>query len=112
MTPALEKEGPVASTSSRTAQRSQEQSRKGKRQIQLTKTSPKKIPDPQIGAFKNQQCIQYGQNSYGIHSQGEGKDEKEFHMQIMDEIKHIKSSIDVQLGNFDNKLNKITSDIN
>ncbi|MBW0503944.1 hypothetical protein O181_043659 [Austropuccinia psidii MF-1] len=81
-------------------------------QIQLAQNLPTRVQDPQIGAFIYGQCIQYGQNSYSIHSQGEVKDEKDFSTQIMDEIKHIKSSINLQLGKFDNKLNKLTSNIN
>ncbi|MBW0580404.1 hypothetical protein O181_120119 [Austropuccinia psidii MF-1] len=80
MTLALEKEGPVASTSSRSvqrqaqrtseeAERSRETSRKGKRKIQLAQTLPTGVPDPQIGAFSHGKCFQYGQNSHGIHSQ-------------------------------------------
>ncbi|MBW0504097.1 hypothetical protein O181_043812 [Austropuccinia psidii MF-1] len=90
MTPALEKEGPVAPTSSRSvqgqaqrtseeAERSQEQSRKGKRQRQLAQTLPTGVQDPQIGAFSSGKCLKYGQDSYEIHSQGEGEDEKEFY---------------------------------
>ncbi|MBW0525651.1 hypothetical protein O181_065366 [Austropuccinia psidii MF-1] len=112
MTLSLEKEGPVASTSSisvqkqaqRTseeAERSQEQLRKVQRQSQLAQNLPKRVQDPQIGAFGCGQCIQYGQNPYGIHRKGEGKDEQDFSMQIIDEKKHIKSSIDVELGKFD-----------
>ncbi|MBW0505136.1 hypothetical protein O181_044851 [Austropuccinia psidii MF-1] len=58
------------------------------------------------------QCIKYEKNSYGIHSQGAVKDNEEIPMQIIDEIRLIKSSIDVQVGKFDAKLNRLTSDIN
>ncbi|MBW0507050.1 hypothetical protein O181_046765 [Austropuccinia psidii MF-1] len=85
MTPVLEKEGPVESTSSRSVQRqaqrtpeeeerSQEPSRKGKGKSHLAQTLPTRVQDPQIGGFSSGQCLQYGQNSYGIHSQGAGKD--------------------------------------
>ncbi|MBW0584032.1 hypothetical protein O181_123747 [Austropuccinia psidii MF-1] len=57
------------------------------------------------------QCLQYGQDSYGIHSQKAGKDEQDFSTQIIDEIQFVKSSIDVEIGKFDGKLNKITLDI-
>ncbi|MBW0512117.1 hypothetical protein O181_051832 [Austropuccinia psidii MF-1] len=57
------------------------------------------------------QCLQYGQASYGIHSQRSGKDEQDFSRQVIDEIKFVKSSIDVELGKFDAKLKKITSAI-
>ncbi|MBW0541631.1 hypothetical protein O181_081346 [Austropuccinia psidii MF-1] len=81
MTPALAKEGPVVSTSSRSvqtqskmtseeAERSQEQSRKGKRKSQLAQTLPTEVQDPQIGAFSRGKCLQYGQNSHGIHMKG------------------------------------------
>ncbi|MBW0590086.1 hypothetical protein O181_129801 [Austropuccinia psidii MF-1] len=101
MTPALEKEGPVGSTSSRNFQRqaqgtseeverSQEPSRKGKRQSQLEKTLPTGVQDPQIGAFSSGQCLQYGQDSYGIHIQGAGKDKQDFSAQIIQEIQFLK----------------------
>ncbi|MBW0572321.1 hypothetical protein O181_112036 [Austropuccinia psidii MF-1] len=126
MTLALEKEAPVASTSSKPApeaskykpkrtseeaERSQELSQKGQRQSQLAQTLPTGVQDPQIGASSWGQCLQYGQNSHGIHSQRAGKDEKNFSMQIMDEIQFFKSSIEVELGKFDAKLKKITSNI-
>ncbi|MBW0493691.1 hypothetical protein O181_033406 [Austropuccinia psidii MF-1] len=71
MTPASEKEGPVASTSSRNVQRqaqrtseeeklSQEPSRKGKRQIQLAQNLSALVQDPQIGTIISGQCFQYG----------------------------------------------------
>ncbi|MBW0512637.1 hypothetical protein O181_052352 [Austropuccinia psidii MF-1] len=97
MTPALEEEGPVASTSSRSFQRkaqrtseeaesSQEPSREGKSQSQSAQTLPTGVQDPQIGAFSHGQCLQYGQNSHGIHIQSAGKDEKDLSMQIVQEI--------------------------
>ncbi|MBW0579398.1 hypothetical protein O181_119113 [Austropuccinia psidii MF-1] len=115
-------EGQVVSTSSRNIQReaqrtseeeemSQEPLGKGKRRSKLGQTLPTRVQDPQIGAFSHGHCLQYGQDSYGIHSQRAGKDEKEFSTQITQEIQFVKSSIDVELGKFDAKLNKITSDI-
>ncbi|MBW0562540.1 hypothetical protein O181_102255 [Austropuccinia psidii MF-1] len=83
MTPALETEGPVVSTSSKPtpevskdkaqgtseeAERSQGPSRQGQRQSQLAQTLPTRVQDPQIGAFISGQCLQYGQNFDGIHS--------------------------------------------
>ncbi|MBW0515691.1 hypothetical protein O181_055406 [Austropuccinia psidii MF-1] len=119
MTPALEKEGPVASTSSRSVQgqpqrtsEEAERSQKQSRQIQLAQTLLMRVQDPQIGAFSSGQCIQYGQKPYGIHRKQEGKDEKDLSTQIIHEMKPIKSSIDVQLGNVDAKFNKLISDIN
>ncbi|MBW0581487.1 hypothetical protein O181_121202 [Austropuccinia psidii MF-1] len=64
MTPDFEKEGPVASTSSRSVQRqaprtseeadrSQKPSRKGKRQSELAQTLPTGVQDPQIEAFSH-----------------------------------------------------------
>ncbi|MBW0484346.1 hypothetical protein O181_024061 [Austropuccinia psidii MF-1] len=90
------------------AERSQEKERQGQRQRQLAQTLPTRVQDPQIGAFSHGKCIQYGQTFYGIHSQRKGKDEQDLPTKIRNEIKHIKSSIDVQLGEFDNKLNKLT----
>ncbi|MBW0501052.1 hypothetical protein O181_040767 [Austropuccinia psidii MF-1] len=117
MTPALETEVSVASTSSRSVQRqaqrtseeekrSQESLRQGNRQRQLAQTLPTSVQDSQIGAFSRGQCFQYGQNSYGIHSKRAGKDEQDFSMQIIDEIHFVKSSIDLDLGKFDANLNK------
>ncbi|MBW0515306.1 hypothetical protein O181_055021 [Austropuccinia psidii MF-1] len=94
------------------AERSQEPSRQGKRTNQLAQTLPTRVQDPQIGAFSHGQCFQYGQNSYGIHSQIAGKDEQDFSMKIIDEINFIKSNIELQPCKFDAKLTKITSDIN
>ncbi|MBW0563777.1 hypothetical protein O181_103492 [Austropuccinia psidii MF-1] len=123
MTPALETEGPVASTSSRSVQRqaqrtseeeerSQEPSRQGKRQSQLAQTLPTRVQDPQIRAFSRGQCLQYGQESYGIHSQRAGKDEKNLSMEIIKEIHFVKTSINVEIGKIDAKLTKIPLEIN
>ncbi|MBW0499683.1 hypothetical protein O181_039398 [Austropuccinia psidii MF-1] len=95
MTPDLEKEGQVVSTSSRRfqikaqrttedAETSQDQSRQVQSQTQLEHTLPTRVKDPQIGAFSHGQCIQYGQSPYVIHSPGKGKDEQEFFMQTRD----------------------------
>ncbi|MBW0545675.1 hypothetical protein O181_085390 [Austropuccinia psidii MF-1] len=88
MTPALEKKGPVVSTSSRNvqiqdqnleeAERSQEPSGQGQAQ-----TLPTRVQDPQIRTFSSGQCFKYGQTSYGIHHQRTGKDEQDFSMQII-----------------------------
>ncbi|MBW0565521.1 hypothetical protein O181_105236 [Austropuccinia psidii MF-1] len=94
------------------AERSQEPSRQGKRKNQLAQTLPTRVQDPQIGAFSHVQCFQYGQNSYGIHSQIAGKDEEDFSMKIIDEIHFIKSNIELKPGKFDAKLTKKASDIN
>ncbi|MBW0552044.1 hypothetical protein O181_091759 [Austropuccinia psidii MF-1] len=64
-----------AQRTSEEAGRLQEKSRQGKIQSQLAHTLPTRVHDPQIGAFRCGQCIQYGQSSYGIHSQGAGKEE-------------------------------------
>ncbi|MBW0590204.1 hypothetical protein O181_129919 [Austropuccinia psidii MF-1] len=122
MTLALEKEGPVASTSpiilqgqtqqnSEEAERSQEPSEQGQRQSKLAQTLPTSIQYPQIGALSHGQCLQYGQKYHGIHSQRAGKDEKDLSRKIIQEIQFVKTSIDVELGKFDAKFNKITSDI-
>ncbi|MBW0571285.1 hypothetical protein O181_111000 [Austropuccinia psidii MF-1] len=100
-----------AQETSEEAERSQEPSRQGQRQIQLAQTLPTRVKDPQIGAFSHGQCIQHGQNSDVIHSQGSGKDEQNLSMQIIQQIHFVKSIIDVELGKFDAKINKITSDI-
>ncbi|MBW0494773.1 hypothetical protein O181_034488 [Austropuccinia psidii MF-1] len=122
MTPTLEKEGPVVSTRSRSiqgpntqtseqAERSPEPSGHRQKQSKLAQTLPTRVQDPQIGAFSHGQCLQYGQNSHRIHSQRAGKDEQDLSLQIIQEIQFVKTSIDVGLGKFDAKLNKITLDI-
>ncbi|MBW0537553.1 hypothetical protein O181_077268 [Austropuccinia psidii MF-1] len=85
--------------------------RESERERKLAQTLPTRVQDPQIGAFSHGQCLQYGQESYGIHSQSAGTYEQDFSMQIIDEIQFVESSIDAELGKFDAKLNKITSDI-
>ncbi|MBW0528839.1 hypothetical protein O181_068554 [Austropuccinia psidii MF-1] len=90
---------------------SQESSGEGKRKSKLAQTLPTRVQDSQIGAFSHGQCLQYGQDSYGIHSQQAGKDEQEFPMQIIDSIQFFKCIIDVELGKFYVKLNEITSEI-
>ncbi|MBW0525643.1 hypothetical protein O181_065358 [Austropuccinia psidii MF-1] len=112
MTPALEKEGPVVSTSSITVQRqaqrtseetkrSHKQARKVKRKIKLAQTLPTRAHDSQIQTFSHRKCVQYSQNPYGIHRKGEGRDEHKCSMKKMDNIRHIKSIIDFKLGKFD-----------
>ncbi|MBW0460620.1 hypothetical protein O181_000335 [Austropuccinia psidii MF-1] len=100
-----------AQRTSEEEERSQEPLGQGKRQRKLAQTLPKRVQAPQIGAFSRGQCLQYDQDSYGIHSQRAGKDEQDISTQIIQEVKFVKSSIDVELGKFDAKLNKITSDI-
>ncbi|MBW0592940.1 hypothetical protein O181_132655 [Austropuccinia psidii MF-1] len=118
MTPALETEAPVVSTSSRSVQRQaqrtseeeeryQEPSRQGQRQSQLAPTLPTGVQDPQIGAFTCGQCVQHGQNSNGIRNQGAGKDEQDLSTQI----NHVKNSINVEISKLDAKLTKIALDI-
>ncbi|MBW0584909.1 hypothetical protein O181_124624 [Austropuccinia psidii MF-1] len=96
-----------AQRTSEEAERSQEPSRKS----QLAQRLPTRVQDSQIGASSSRQRLQYGQNSSGIHSQSSEKDEKDFSMQIVDEIHFVKSSIDVELGKFDAKINKILLDM-
>ncbi|MBW0539038.1 hypothetical protein O181_078753 [Austropuccinia psidii MF-1] len=63
-----------AQRTSEEAERSQEQSRKGKMHSQLAQTLPKKVQDPQIRAFSSGQCIPDGQNCNLIHIQRAVKD--------------------------------------
>ncbi|MBW0524694.1 hypothetical protein O181_064409 [Austropuccinia psidii MF-1] len=100
-----------AQETSEEAERCQEPSRKGKSQSRSAQTLPTRVQDPQIGAFSPGQCIKHGQNLDGIHSKGAGKDEQNFSTQIIQQIHFVKSSIDVELGKFHAKINKITSDI-
>ncbi|MBW0593627.1 hypothetical protein O181_133342 [Austropuccinia psidii MF-1] len=69
----------------------EERSQEPSRQSQLVQTLPTRVQDPRIGAFSCGQCLQYGQDSCGIHSQTEGKDEQDFSMQIIDKIHFVKS---------------------
>ncbi|MBW0578362.1 hypothetical protein O181_118077 [Austropuccinia psidii MF-1] len=100
-----------AQETSEEEERYQEPSRQGERQSQLAQTLPKRVQDPQIGAFSHGKCIQQGQKSDGIHSQGAGKDEQNLSTQIIKPINPVKSSIDVELGKYDVEINAITSDI-
>ncbi|MBW0557328.1 hypothetical protein O181_097043 [Austropuccinia psidii MF-1] len=102
-----------AQRTSEEAERSQEPSRKGKRKRKLAQTLPKSVKDPQIGDFSHAQCFQYGQNSYGMHSQRAGKDEQAFSTQIKQEIPFVIFSINVELGKIDAKLmnNKNSSEL-
>ncbi|MBW0552810.1 hypothetical protein O181_092525 [Austropuccinia psidii MF-1] len=51
---------------------------KDQRQSKLAQTLPIRVQAPQIEAFSHGQCLQYCQNSYGIHSKRAGKDERTF----------------------------------
>ncbi|MBW0590683.1 hypothetical protein O181_130398 [Austropuccinia psidii MF-1] len=64
-------------------ERSKEPSGQGKRQSKLAHTLPTRVQDPQIGAFSRGQYLQYGQESYGMHSQRAGKHEQDLSMQIV-----------------------------
>ncbi|MBW0571327.1 hypothetical protein O181_111042 [Austropuccinia psidii MF-1] len=101
-----------AQRTSEETERSQEPSRQGKRQSQLALTLPTRVNDSQIGAFSHGHCVQYGQDSHGIYSQGAEKDEQKVSMQIIDEIHFFQSNIDVKIGKLDEKLAKITLNIN
>ncbi|MBW0543097.1 hypothetical protein O181_082812 [Austropuccinia psidii MF-1] len=101
-----------AQRTSEEAERSQKPSRKGKRKSQLAQTLTTGVQNPQIGAFISRQCLQYGQDSYGVYSQGAGKDEKDFSTQIIQEIQLVKTGFSVELGKIDTNLTKITLDIN
>ncbi|MBW0570178.1 hypothetical protein O181_109893, partial [Austropuccinia psidii MF-1] len=90
-----------AQRTSEEAESSQEPSRQGQRQSQLAQTLLTRVQNSQIGAFSRGKCLQYGQDSYGTHSQRAGKDEQDFSTQILDEIHFVKYSIDVGLGKFD-----------
>ncbi|MBW0467396.1 hypothetical protein O181_007111 [Austropuccinia psidii MF-1] len=113
MTPTLEKESPVASTSFKPApevskdkpkipqkkqRRTMSNKGKGKGKANWHRPYPQGYRIP-IGAFS------HGQSSYGIPSQGAGKDEQDSSMKIIDEIKHIKSIIDVKLGEIEHAIN-------
>ncbi|MBW0581291.1 hypothetical protein O181_121006 [Austropuccinia psidii MF-1] len=97
-----------AQRNSEEAESSQEPSRQGQRQSELAQTLLTRVQDPQIEAFSCGQCVQNVQNSDGIHSQRAGEDEQNFSTQITQQINFVKSSLDVELGKFDAKINKIT----
>ncbi|MBW0494499.1 hypothetical protein O181_034214 [Austropuccinia psidii MF-1] len=69
--------------------KSQEPSGKQQSQSKLAQSLPTRVQDPQIGAFSHGQCVQYGLNSHGIHSQRAGKDEKDLCKQIIQEIQFV-----------------------
>ncbi|MBW0474146.1 hypothetical protein O181_013861 [Austropuccinia psidii MF-1] len=94
------------------AERSQKPSKKGQRQSQLAQTLPTKVQDPQIGAISHGKCLQYGQESYGIHSQQAERDEQNLSTEIIQQIHLVKTIITVEIGKIDAKLTKITLDIN
>ncbi|MBW0461071.1 hypothetical protein O181_000786 [Austropuccinia psidii MF-1] len=88
-------------TSSRTAQRTSEEtershkkSRQGKRKSKWAQKLPTGVQDSQIGTLSCGKCVQYGQNPYGVHSKGTGKDEEDFSMKIIDEIRIDQSIMD------------------
>ncbi|MBW0490680.1 hypothetical protein O181_030395 [Austropuccinia psidii MF-1] len=58
-----------AQRTSEEEERSQEPLRKGQRQKQLPQTLLTGVQDTKIGAFRQGQCLQYGQTSHGIQSQ-------------------------------------------
>ncbi|MBW0561630.1 hypothetical protein O181_101345 [Austropuccinia psidii MF-1] len=92
-------------------ERSQEPSRQRQIQSQLAQTLPTRAQNSQIGAFSHGQYIQHGQRFNGIHSQRAGKDEQNLSKEIIDQIHFVQSNIDVALGKFEPKINKLTSDI-
>ncbi|MBW0506127.1 hypothetical protein O181_045842 [Austropuccinia psidii MF-1] len=100
MTPTLEKEGPVASSSSKPAP---EVSKDGNNRPQKKQKGPKSNQEKGKGKANWQRPYPQGQRA--------GKDEPDLSTQIIKEIKFVKTSIDVELGKFGAKLNKITSDI-
>ncbi|MBW0567772.1 hypothetical protein O181_107487 [Austropuccinia psidii MF-1] len=103
-------QGQVQRTSEE-AERSQETSKQGQRKSQLAQTLPTRVQYCQIGAFRRGQCIQHGQDFDEIHIQRAGKDEQNFSKEIIDQIHLVKSNIEVALGKFDLKINKLTSEI-
>ncbi|MBW0567180.1 hypothetical protein O181_106895 [Austropuccinia psidii MF-1] len=100
-----------AQRTSEEAGRSQEPSKQGQRKSQLAQTLPTRVQDLEIRAFSRGQCIQHGQDFDGIHSQRAGKDEQKFSKEIIYQIHFVQSNIDVALGKFDSKINKLTSEI-
>ncbi|MBW0578147.1 hypothetical protein O181_117862 [Austropuccinia psidii MF-1] len=121
MTPALETEAPVASTSSKPAPEMSKDKPKGPQKKQR---GPKNHqgkgkgkanwhrPYPQgyrIPKFEPSavDSVFNMARTHGIHSQGAGKDEQDLSTQI----NHVQSSINVEIGKLDAKLTKITLDI-
>ncbi|MBW0570647.1 hypothetical protein O181_110362 [Austropuccinia psidii MF-1] len=99
----------------KTSQKDLRRSRKVPRTIKeraKAQTLPTRVQAPQIGTFSRGQYLQYGQDYYGIHSQGAGKDEKNFSMAIIQEIHFVKTSINVEIGKIGAKLTKMTLEIN
>ncbi|MBW0563258.1 hypothetical protein O181_102973 [Austropuccinia psidii MF-1] len=118
MTPDLKKEGPVVSKSSQQAleqskdkHKGPQKKQRGPRKGQLAHNLPTRVQDSQVRALRHGKCVQYGQNSYGVHSQGTGKDEKDLFKQIIYEIRYIQYIMAVKLNKFDTELKKLTSNI-
>ncbi|MBW0570095.1 hypothetical protein O181_109810 [Austropuccinia psidii MF-1] len=101
-----------AQRTSEETERSQEPSMKGQRQRKLAQNLPTGVQDSKIRAFSSGKCLQYGQDSYGLHSQGAGEDEQDFSMQIIQEIQFVRTSINAEIGKIAANLTKITFDIN
>ncbi|MBW0483314.1 hypothetical protein O181_023029 [Austropuccinia psidii MF-1] len=108
MTPALEKEKPVVSTSSKPAPEISKDKPKGP---QKKKKGPKNHQGKGKGKANWHRPYPQG---YSISNLEPSAMDSVFNIatQIIDEIHFIRSNIAVQLGKFDLKLTKITSDIN
>ncbi|MBW0582416.1 hypothetical protein O181_122131 [Austropuccinia psidii MF-1] len=121
MTPALE-EGPVASTSSKPAPKASKDKPKGPDKKQKSPKNywgkgkgkanwhrpyPQGYRRPKLEPSAMESVFNMAR-THGIHSQRAGKDEQDLSMQIIKETQFVKSSIDVELGKLDSKLNKIT----
>ncbi|MBW0584110.1 hypothetical protein O181_123825 [Austropuccinia psidii MF-1] len=125
MTPALE-EDPVASTSFKPApEASKEKPKgpqkkkkglknhqgKGKGKANLNRPYPQEYRIPKLEPSSVDSVFNMARTIMEFTAKKAGKDEQDFSTQIIYEIQFVKSSIDVELGKFDPKLNKITSDI-
>ncbi|MBW0461615.1 hypothetical protein O181_001330 [Austropuccinia psidii MF-1] len=123
MTPALEKEGPVVSTSPEMSndkpkgpQKKQKGPKnhqgKGKGKENWHIPYPKGYRIPKLEPSAMDSVFNMARTLMGLTAKKEGKDEQDFYTQIVDEIQFVQYIIYVDLGTFDEKLNKITSDIN
>ncbi|MBW0508863.1 hypothetical protein O181_048578 [Austropuccinia psidii MF-1] len=57
-------------------------------------------------------CVQYGLNSYGVHSQRTGKDEQDFSTKRIYKLRFNKSIMNLKFNIIETQLKKFTSNIN
>ncbi|MBW0526516.1 hypothetical protein O181_066231 [Austropuccinia psidii MF-1] len=125
MTSALEKECPVASTSSKTAPECPKTSQSDlRRRRKVPRAINEREKANQIGtdlthkgtrspnwSLQQWTVLSIWPNPFGIHSQGEEKDQQDFSMLMIQEIQFVNTSINVESGKLDAKVTRKSSDI-